>query len=1179
MSDLFSLNKKHPPKASVMTILMTGIFILTQSLSYPIVGQMVSINLDNASLKECINSIESQTSIGFLYQEKLISQTDRNININVKNEDIRVALDSIFSNTGLAYEIDKNVILIKETLPTHVIASEIISNDQQPIIVKGQVTDSKTDLPLPFVNVIIIGTSTGVATDADGYYTIEVKDPNATLGFSFLGYSNVIVPVQSRTIINVQMSEEVTEMDDVIVLGYGTMKKASVGSSVSQINGREIESKSVGSISFEQMLGGQIKGVKITQSSGAPGAASIVRVRGITSPFGGSNNQPLYVIDGIPFNTDPQFSATNYDYAKNQNPLLSVNPNDIASLTVLKDAASTAIYGSQGANGVIIINTKRGEKNTGIRTSLDYSLNLSNPIKRLELLDAEGYKKLHTMIARNTLDAYAMGTASSSGNLEASQVIDPSTGVIRDSVLDISTGRKIPVFGSANTDWQDEIYRKNAPMQQWSLNVSGGNRETNYSISVSHTNQEAIIRKSNFKKYGARLSIDSEANKLLKIGTTLNYNGSRDFSSIANTADIIDMFIVRPDYPIYDNNGLFQRWPQYWIYQTPGTGRLYYEQANSVAKLENETIAHYNSFIGSGYIEASLFNGFKLRADANTAIFKSRSRDFNPLRAKLLSSTAKSSLTNGANEQMKTSITFQANYQKLINKHGIYLMVGNSWDKANYHRSYIRYNGFLDEYVLTNAASAINYLGSEDGEANSGLNSIYGRLQYTYNDIYTTTINFRTDKSSKFGPGNKRAYFPSFAFNWNAHREKFLENINYLDKLVLRASYGRSGSANVSDFLYLQYFQSGTGHNKEYLPGETTIVPSGTYPNADIHWETTREFNFGFDFSVLSDRLFGNLDIYDKYTSGILVASPYPLESGASSFTSNLADVSNKGWELEMGANLIRSHDFTWSFSFNISANRNKVESMEGHALTPYQTRYFTVGQPIGVIKGYRVVKIIQQQSEIDALNDASPTGVYQTAYTGPGDYLYKDLNNDKTITAEDQEVIGSMEPDFFGGINTTISYKRLSLLTSFQFTVGSEAFWDSYYLLMNPTRPMYNASPVALNDTWTPDNPNAKYPRLIYGNHFNVSDNNDAILDDASFLRLKIIRLNYDVPENMITKLPLKSAMFYISATNLFTLTKFRGLDPEGRASYGHRITAETSITDAFPLLRTFSFGVRISL
>jgi TonB-linked SusC/RagA family outer membrane protein len=1141
--------------------------------SYPaqLTQSRLKLKLENVSLQKLFAEIEKISNFSFVYSvEDLKNQSNLDVDfVSSKIEDI---LDFCFKGRGLEYNIIDNHIIIKQKIMPSPVTVE-------KIVIKGKVTD-RTGNPLPGATIIEKETKNGCSTDLNGDYTITVRNSNSVIQISYIGFQTQEVRVGIKTVINVILNAAASNIEEVIVIGYGSVNKERIGSAVSQINSEEIEEKAVGALSFEQILGGQIKGVQISQSNGAPGSNAVFRIRGITSPFMGGNNQPLYVINGIPFNTDALYDA-NLSASQIQNPLMNICPSDVESITVLKDAAATAIYGSRGANGVILISLKRGKRNMKISTTLDYCLSINNPIKKLDLLDAEGFKNLHRMIAKNTMAAYAEGRASSSANKDAGNIINPVTGELRETLLDLSSRSNIAVFGDSNTNWQNEVYRENAATHQWHLDMNGGDDNTNFSLGISHTDQQPLMQNSSFKRTSIRLGVDSEVNKWLKIGSIINYAGIKDFSSHQASSEIgRDVLTMRPDYSVYDETGAFQRYPSVMMTIMPGNVMVIAEGANPRAALENENISNSTSFYGNAYVETSISKCFKLHADLNISLFNIRGRNFQPLRATLLSKmfSSSSSLYNSNAQTLNTSLNIQGIYSKQIKNHSFDAMLGVSWDRSYICLNSVYYMDFIDDYILTNASSASTIYESIDDKASSGINSIYSRVQYSYERKYTATLNFRSDKSSKFGPGNKVAYFPSIAINWNIDREKFMKNLSFVNKLILRTSYGKSGSANVPDFAYTQFFEAGSSitTGNEYAPGSMAIIPSSIFPNTNIRWETTKEFNGGVDFSFFSNHLYGSLDLYNKYTNGILVPSPFLQESGAASYTSNLAEISNKGWELEIGADLIRKADIGLSINFNISANRNKVENMDVHNLPAYDSEYYTVGEPVGVIKGYRVEKIIQTREEIDALNTASPTGIYYEIYTAPGDYLFKDLTGDKRITAEDQEVIGCMQPDYFGGFSSLFRFKRFSLGASFQYSIGNEATWNNYSSLIGNVTIFSNALSEALTDTWTTENTNAKYTRLIYGNRYNTVVN-DAILQDASYLRLKILRVNYNIPDIFLDKLFLKSASLYVSATNLLTITKFKGVDPE--AGGGTSIMGGSDNRDRYPYSKTFSFGIKIGL
>lgn len=1141
--------------------------------------EQVNLDLENVSLKKCIKEIDKQTKLGFLYNGKELSKVDI-YKVKFTNASVEEVLDKLLKENGYTYRIFNDVLLVKKdkSYRRGVGIETIIQLDT--LNVTGTVYDEKGN-PLPGVSIYFEETpETGTATDIDGKYKItKVLEKQNTLVFSYIGFEAQVIEVRGRPNINITLRETTLGLDEVVVVGYGTQQKERIGSAVSQVKSEEIEDRAAGAVSFEQILGGQIKGVQISQESGAPGAQSTVRVRGITSPFASGNNQPLYVIDGVIFNIDASFNvgmaALN---SEAENPLLGINPNDIESISVLKDAGATAIYGSRGANGVIIISTKQGKKNTKNNIRLDYTFNMSNPIKTQDILNTEEYKQLHRMIANNTIDAYNAGFASSSSYYSALLVLDPDTREFHEGINNVFTGETIPLWGEADTDWQNELYNKNAPTHQYNMSVDGGNSNTDYALSINLTSQDGMVINDELKRYGARLNLNTDINEWLKIGTKLSYVHTKNFNGGGSSGipAVSASMRTRPDYAVYTDEGEFQKYPWLWVSYGSGTGYYYRNEANPVAKRYNRNMNKSNMFNGNAYLSISPIKGLTLKGEINVGNYHTKGESFSPKRLMATStfgSPVQSSLINSFSENTNIISNFQGNYNTILaERHIVDVMLGYTVDRAFYSREYQTYYGTLDDDIMTNSSSATSHSESHSGKAESGINSYYSRLQYSFDGKYTATFNFRSDESSKFGLGNRTAYFPAVALSWNIKGENFLNDVQAINNLKLRGSYGKTGSANVADFSYLQYFAVGIRGESVY-EGSTALINSSVFPNRNIGWETTKELNVGIDFAAFDNRIYGSIDVYDKYTDGILAPAPIFLESGATSFTDNLAEVSNKGLEIGIGGYLIRNSDFSWSLDLNYAHNRNKVESIEGTTISPLSDTYI-VGEPVGTIKGYIVEKIIQDEAEIKALNDASPVGFYDKPETGPGDYLYKDLNGDGRITIEDREIIGSMEPDFFGGFSTNLRYKGFELGAYFQYSVGNEKVWANYGSMITNVDLFDNSSLVALNETWTKDRTDAKYSRLIYNSSANARTN-DRNIQDASYLRLKVLRLTYNLPQNFLEKISISKAQIYLSTSNLLTFTKYKGLDPEGGAAY---MGGAATGADIYPFAKTFSLGLSLN-
>jgi len=1116
----------------------------------------VTVKASNISLEELLWKIQRETDFVFVFSQKHVDGFD-NLNVNVSGE-LEDVLNHILSDKGLTFVKRSNVYVIKKV--TQAVKENPAKVQKRSL--RGRVTDEQGD-PIPGANVYVKNSQTGSITDMDGNYALEITVGSRVLVVSFLGLETEEVLIGNQDIIDVALVSSISSMEEVVVVGYGTQTRERIGSAVAQLKGMEITERAAGKTSIDQIIGGQIKGVQVSQASGKPGAASIVRVRGITSPFGGGNNQPLYVIDGVIFNTD-----ANIDYTgvSPENPLLSIHPADIETLTVLKDAGATAIYGSRGANGVIIITTKKGRKDEKVTVGLEYSYSLSNPVKTFDVLDANGFKALHQMVATNTKAAFAAGFASSNSYNTANALITED-GLLKDELI-----------GDADTDWQNEVYRRNAGTHQLSITISGGSPSTQYAFSVNHTDQDGLMINDNLKNDGARLSVASQLKDWGRIGGNLSYNYTDNFSgegrgSVWGLGS--DIAKVRPDLPVKESAGEYVPIPRIF---SGLAGNFLYEEGNPVKNQLNQNHLKSYMFRGNAFIELNLLKDLTFKADLSVGDYKTLSEVFESSGSRLQplqGSPYPSIVSNGLTESAHISANFQTSYDKIINdRHNLNMMLGYSLDRSYYHTEYLQFEGTLDDEVLINPGSSAGLKEVRDGRSEGGINSLFSRVQYMYDGRYTATLNFRTDRSSKFGPENQRAWFPALALSWNISNEGFFKNKEFVDVLRIRGSWGQTGSANVADFSYLQYFQvSSVGYG-----GESALMREPTFPNRDIKWEKTREYNLGVDFSLWNNRLRGGLDVYNRYTDGVLTPSPVFLESGVVEFTSNLAEISNKGIELGLGADIIRNRKFTWTVDMNIASNRNNVENIEGHALSSSDIDGFIEGEPIGTFRGYKVVKIIQSAEEINALNAASPTGIYDLNITGPGDYLFKDINGDGRITDADREVMGSMEPDFFGGLSTQFQFKQVSLAAYFQFSVGNEKRWLEQRSIMGAASPFQNMLTEALTDTWTPENTTARYSRLMY-NHYVNTYTSDRTVQDASYLRLKVVRLNYRLPHNWLGQLPIEKALLYFSASNLWTLTKYMGLDPENNATNTiQKATGGMRGQDIYPFAKTFTMGVSLN-
>lgn len=1110
----------------------------------------VSLEIQGESLKKVFNTIEKKTDYHFFYSKEEID-TDRKIFLTVKQKKVSEILTQIFKGRDIAFKLyKKQIVLLKEKESKKTLQT---SNQQH---IQGTVTSSKNGMPLIGATVRVKGASTGTTTNFDGAYSLEINDPEAILIFSYLGYQSKEIPVNGQQIINAVLTMEAGELEEIVLVGYGQQKRSEVTGAVSSIESEKLDQISTGTVGLGRAMGGLAKGVRISQNTGSPGSPIRINIRGFTSPLSGSLNQPLFVIDGVPFNTD----------ATSGNPLLTINTNSILSVDILKDAAATSIYGSRGANGVIIIKTRRGERNQKPQVHASISSTYSSPINTLDALDAKGYRAFNNLLISNSIAAINKGRVPFFYGFDLANIgkvtLDPTTSKFT------YDGLSEDYFGDANTDWNDEVYRDMAVTRQINFGINGGAENTNYAFGISTTDQQGLNLSSELESYNIHMALDSDISDAVTTGGVFNFShtkiNSGNFQLGLPTSSSI--YGARPDLPVRDENGELLAQPSY-AYGFPTY------KPNPVMSLQHNNIDKSYNFIGNSYFEVEPIDDLKLRTEVSAAVFYNDIYNYTPKTTmENFGVPNESYLIKDDNLTSNITTNLTANYHFNIADHDFSLLAGYSWDrtKSKYH-SY-SFIGFPDDEVLVDVNSAERSMGYGSGSLESGINSLFARLTYGYKNIYNATLNFRTDKSSKFGPGNKRGYFPSASVSWNLANADFLKESKDVDNLKLRVSYGKVGSANIADFAYLQFFSTSS---QDKYGGNTAINPSNTLPNRNVQWETTLGANIGLDFAFFDHRLSGSIDVYDRQTTGALAPTPIPLELGPSVYYSNLMDVSNQGVEIRLGGDIIKTSDFTWSADINWAFNRNTLEDLHGANINQYSLDYYVEGEPVGTIKGYKVVKILASQQAVDALNSASPTGLYDRPSLGVGDYMFADLNKDGLINTDDRTVIGSIEPEYFGGFSNTFSYKNISLSAFFQYSVGGEAIWSAIRNQGYNTLGQNKLVEYAKN-TWTPENPNAKYARAIYTDPSSNTRTSDKYLFSTSYLRLKSIQLAYDFNETVLNKLSISNASVFISGSNLLTWTKWPGTDPEISSNSGG-ITNMTHNADPYPLAKSISLGIQV--
>ena len=1020
--------------------------------------------------------------------------------------------------------------------------------------------------PLVGVTVQIEGTSYGVITDADGNYILEFPSmAHPKIVFSSIGYKSKSIEFRGVKEQNMMLELDHVALDDLVVIGYGSKSRRNVTTAISTVSQEQISKLAATTPTLDGLLQGTVKGVLATTANGEPGSSLKLNIRGITSPYPksgkGNNNQPLYVIDGVPtFMEDTGI-----------NPLINISPNDIESIDVLKDAAATAIYGSRGANGVVIVKTKNGKRNEKTKVDFGYTFSFSNPIKNYKPLNISEYKNVQDEILRNTVNSMNDGS-SIVGMYGFDYILNQYGNVSLNEETGLYTynGLNESLYGKDNVNWADEVINKNAPTHQYNVAVRGGSNKTNYSFSFNGMNQEGLLLNDRMERYGARLSIDSEINKYITVGGVLDYTYSSRKSGSNDPALGYDNdgWMTRPDLAVRDADGNFQRVDKFGLYTDT------YNDANAVAKLQRKTKYENDQFSGNAYIDIKPVKGLTLHADANISRFIFSNSYFSPkiTLPEQLGMEPTSTLAESNYRNTNTSINFRADYKfTLTEAHRFDVMAGYSADRYWSKEHDQAYSGFPNDDVLNNASSATTVNKPTETYSKSGLNSIYGRLSYDFLSCYLLDFSLRSDESSKFGPGNKRGTFPAVSLAWRINQEPFLESVRDIDDLKFRLSWGKTGSTNVSDFSYIQYF------NGNQYGGQSGLTLASTYPNKNIKWEMTTEYNAGVDFTLFNGRLTGSFDIYHRKTDGALAPAPIALEFGIGTYYSNILDLTNNGFEFSIGGDVVRTKDFTYNTMLSISSNRNKITKLNGSTLDMMHQDLYMEGHAMGTVKGYKVAGIYQSQDQISKLNEQAMDKGYDFYQDGAavGDYMYVDTNGDGYISEADRTAIANPEPKVFGGWSNTLSYKNFTLSMLFQYQFGGDAYYSTMQesasgaIGMSILREMYG-------NTWTPDRTDAKYAKLMWmPSVYTNTQANDRYVYSNSYFRLRNITLSYTFEPAWLERLHVSGASVFFTATNLFTITDWPGLDPDMAATNAFTKTTETK--DVYPMSRSFSFGLKL--
>ena len=986
----------------------------------------------------------------------------------------------------------------------------------QDVAVKGKIVD-ETGMPVPGATILIKGTSKATATNFDGDY--EIKAPsNGKLTISFIGYNTIEEAINGRNQIDVKLKTQSQDLNEVVVVGYGTQKKSVVTGAISSIKAKDLENLPITRV--EQSLQGRTSGLTIAANSGQPGSSATIRVRGITT-FG--NNEPLWVVDGVVVDSGG---------------IGFLNQSDISSIEVLKDAASQAIYGARAATGVILVTTKKGKSG---KISINYTgyTGTSRPARKLNLLNATQYATL------NNESRGAAGLSLAYPNLSA-----------------LGTG----------TDWQSTIFNNNALRVGHELSMSGGNDVSTFYLSFGYLDQEGIVASdiSNYNRKNIRLNSTHKISKKLTFGQTLGFsreksvgigNTNSEFggplSSAINLDPITPIVITDPivaNASPYTNAGIIRdaNGNPYGISSHVGQ-----EMSNPLAYIQTR-LGNYgwsDNFVGNAYLEYEAIKGLKFRSTVGGKLSYWGDESFTPI-SYLNSSTItqKNNISRNRSQGAGWNLENTVSFAKGLNNHNFSILLGQGVyiDNITSGLGVTHYNLPISSY----RDASFNFPTTQaniDGYAYDGVEhkvtSLFSRLNYDYKEKYLVTGIIRRDGSSRFGSNNKYGTFPSFSLGWVVSKEEFWKDNNFVNVLKFRGGYGITGNDAIGDFKYL----STIGGGRNYTIGDSGSVVVGNSPDApanpDLKWEETSQLNVGFDATIYHDFTL-SFDLYDKKTTGILqdVALPGYIGSTGSP-VGNVADMENKGWDFELAyrkqiGGLHISANANVSFLKNeVTYLGNGIDFLSGGQTIQSSTYPITrtaVGQPVNSFYGFKTDGIFQNQAEVNAYANASGTPIQPNAL--PGDFRWKDINGDGKITADDRTFIGSPLPDYTFGFTVNLEYKHFDLLVFAQGVTGNQIFQGLRRLDVENA----NYQTAALG-RWTGEGTSNSYPRLT-NNDTNKNFNNpsDFYLEDGDYLRFKTIQLGYSLPTDVVNKAGMTKARFYLTGENLFTFTKYTGFDPE---------------------------------
>jgi len=1150
-----------PPKVilamKITTFLMMIVLVHASAAGY----SQISLNEKNASLEKVLKSINKQTGYSFFYDIKDVKNAK--VDIQVNNASLDQVLSICFKELPLSFKVIQNNVVLKEKDES--LLSKIIDMVSLPVTVNGIVADETG--PLSGVTVSVKGSNKATTTNDKGEFLLKVNQ-NDIIVFTYVGYKTQEVIVKNTTSFTIKLQQDVAGLDQVVVVGYGTTQKKDLTGSVSTISAADIQDVPFGTV--DNAMAGKAAGVEVTKTDGSPGGAVRIRIRGSSSLLGG--NDPLYVIDGVPVEVQSNYINPGYDvtspagnnvtgyggvtaglstaFVNGLNSLGGLNPDDIESITILKDASSTAIYGSKAANGVVIITTKKGKKDMKPVITASYYSTVTSPVTP-QVLDASQYRTLLTEAAQNDAD-----------EREAAGVALPAN---TNAILNNASS----FFGNANTNWIKDVTRTTVS-DNAELTVQGGSNSSKYFSAISYNSTPGVVDGTDYQRISGKINMENDISSKFKFITNviLGYT-NQDIGDGAYDQALI----APPDLSPYDANGNYTDFSQ--------VGASYQGFKNPVALLSATNNAKTVSLLGSLSGIYDITHDLKFESSVSLNMQDYNQRNYLPSYIDVgsfygdvpnsggIGSNSNSRLTNWFLENALT-------YTKTLDKNNkIDVLAGQSYetDKTSFFSA--TGTGYPNDNVLTSLSSAVTPLiikGDDPTQPQSYLLSFYVRANYSLMDKYLFTFTGRTDGSSKFGPDNKFGYFPSGAIAWRISQEDFLKNITWINDIKFRGSYGLTGNQNIGNQMYR------TLYSPYSYAGSSALIPT-QLGDQSLRWESTREADAGLDISLFGDRLSATIDYYNKQSNDDLLNIPVAPSSSYSSILTNAVGIKNTGVEVTVQGDIIRTSNFKWTSGFNVTWASSVVTKLNSNAdLTQigdltgleYGNTTLIQGKPLGLITGYTVTGIIKTKAQLDAyIKQIGFLAPYVFPYEGIGDPMFK---LDPSTGFPENSIIANAAPKYYGGITQGFTYKKFDLQFYFTFSEGGKLLWGDHVSSVEFVG-VSNAN-VAMLNRYTPTNTNAVDPRLILNDGFYYESNLDVF--NSSYLKLRTLTLNYHFDKTgWVQKAGMKSAELFMSATNLFTITKYPGNDPE-TSDDAYSVSGGYFDVSNYPTVRTFSLGIK---